>query len=138
MVNVQWYEDLTFDDMKYTVEFIYICCHFIHLLQNNEKYHFVFEVNILLLEMYMLCHMFGSFFCCTCNFYVLKFTFSFSDTYTLSVRDCDELRGYLVKHYKIHKETNNDGLPCIEYYYITPKRRFRSLQDLVTNYSGEN
>ncbi|XP_076098947.1 tyrosine-protein kinase Fyn-like isoform X2 [Mytilus galloprovincialis] len=57
------------------------------------------------------------------------------DTYTLSVRDCDELRGYLVKHYKIHKETNNDGLPCIEYYYITPKRRFRSLQDLVTNYS---
>lgn len=57
------------------------------------------------------------------------------DTYTLSVRDCDELRGFLVKHYKIYKESNNDGLPCLEYYYITQKRRFRSLQDLVTHYT---
>ena len=63
--------------------------------------------------------------------------FYFSDTYTLSVRDCDELRGFLVKHYKIYKESNNDGLPCLEYFYITQKRRFRSLQDLVTHYTGE-
>ena len=61
----------------------------------------------------------------------------FSDTYTLSVRDCDELRGYLVKHYKIYKESNNDGLPIVEYYYITPKRRFRSLQELVIHYTGK-
>ncbi|KAK3095989.1 hypothetical protein FSP39_021779, partial [Pinctada imbricata] len=55
------------------------------------------------------------------------------DTYTLSVRDCDELRGYLVKHYKIYTGRTNDSI--VEFYYITPKRTFRSLLDLVTHYT---
>ena len=59
-----------------------------------------------------------------------------SDTYTLSVRDCDELRGYLVKHYKILAKRSDH--PLKDYYYITPKRTFRSLQDLVDHYSGND
>ncbi|XP_064615394.1 tyrosine-protein kinase SRK3-like [Liolophura sinensis] len=69
------------------------------------------------------------------------------DTYTLSVRDCDELRGFLVKHYKIHmkKSSNNDDLDSNngddndaelkEYYYITTRRPFATLADLVIHYS---
>lgn len=57
----------------------------------------------------------------------------FSDTLTLSVRDCDELRGYLVKHYKIHTQSYNT---VSELYFITPKRMFHSMQDLVDHYLG--
>ncbi|XP_069104674.1 proto-oncogene tyrosine-protein kinase Yrk-like isoform X2 [Argopecten irradians] len=56
------------------------------------------------------------------------------DTFTLSVRDCDELRGYLVKHYKIYTQRSND-LRGEDYYFITPKRMFSSLSDLVSHYS---
>ncbi|GFR87151.1 tyrosine-protein kinase [Elysia marginata] len=53
------------------------------------------------------------------------------DTYTLSVRDCDELRGYLVKHYKIlTKKLENGG----ELYFISNQRLFTSLSDLVKHY----
>ncbi|KAL3848375.1 hypothetical protein ACJMK2_019237 [Sinanodonta woodiana] len=55
------------------------------------------------------------------------------DTFTLSVRDCDELRGYLVKHYKILAKRTDS--PVKEYYYITPKRMFKSLSELVNHYS---
>ncbi|RUS84391.1 hypothetical protein EGW08_007853 [Elysia chlorotica] len=53
------------------------------------------------------------------------------DTYTLSVRDCDELRGYLVKHYKIlTRKLDNGG----ELYFISNQRLFTSLSDLVKHY----
>ncbi|XP_050417881.1 tyrosine-protein kinase SRK2 isoform X2 [Patella vulgata] len=53
------------------------------------------------------------------------------DTYTLSVRDCDEIRGYLVKHYKIiaRKAEGNSHL-----FFITQKRVFSSLLELVDHY----
>ncbi|KAJ8310789.1 hypothetical protein KUTeg_012654 [Tegillarca granosa] len=57
------------------------------------------------------------------------------DTYTLSVRDCDELRGYLVKHYKIHTSRSHDSPISLDCFYITPKRTFRSLNDLVNHYT---
>ncbi|XP_052218900.1 tyrosine-protein kinase SRK2-like isoform X2 [Dreissena polymorpha] len=52
------------------------------------------------------------------------------DTLTLSVRDCDELRGYVVKHYKIvtYKRAGKDA------YCITPKRMFNSIPELVNHY----
>uniref|UniRef100_A0A0B6ZUP3 Tyrosine-protein kinase n=1 Tax=Arion vulgaris TaxID=1028688 RepID=A0A0B6ZUP3_9EUPU len=54
------------------------------------------------------------------------------DTYTLSVRDCDELKGYLVKHYKIiTKRVPETGKEC---YFITKQRAFQSLADLVGHY----
>ncbi|XP_013080981.1 tyrosine-protein kinase SRK2-like isoform X1 [Biomphalaria glabrata] len=53
------------------------------------------------------------------------------DTYTLSVRDCDELRGYLVKHYKIITKKMPDGKEC---YFISKLRPFFSLADLVKHY----
>ncbi|CAG5135275.1 unnamed protein product, partial [Candidula unifasciata] len=54
------------------------------------------------------------------------------DTYTLSVRDCDELRGCLVKHYKIMtKRVPESGKEC---YFITRQRVFQSLADLVKHY----
>lgn len=56
------------------------------------------------------------------------------DTYTLSVRDCDELRGYIVKHYKIH--TQRDPQIAFQNYFITPRKRFRTLDELVNHYSG--
>ncbi|XP_045200038.2 tyrosine-protein kinase SRK2-like isoform X1 [Mercenaria mercenaria] len=55
------------------------------------------------------------------------------DTLTLSVRDLDELQGYIVKHYKIY--TQRMGSPLTEYYFITPKRKFRCLNELVKHYS---
>ncbi|XP_029633166.1 tyrosine-protein kinase SRK2 isoform X4 [Octopus sinensis] len=55
------------------------------------------------------------------------------DTYTLSVRDCDELRGYLVKHYKILSKKNGDNEK--DHYYITAKRTFSTLEELVSHYS---
>ncbi|XP_046548135.1 tyrosine-protein kinase SRK2-like isoform X2 [Haliotis rubra] len=54
------------------------------------------------------------------------------DTYTLSVRDYDELRGYLVKHYKIYTTRSEDSLK--EFYFISAKRMFRSLLELVNHY----
>ena len=56
------------------------------------------------------------------------------DTYTLSVRDCDELRGYIVKHYKIY--TQRDPQSAFQSYFITPRKRFRTLDELVNHYSG--
>ena len=56
-----------------------------------------------------------------------------SDTLTLSVRDCDELRGYLVKHYKIHTTRHNNT----DYFFITPKRMFENMLELVNHYLGE-
>ncbi|GFO40045.1 tyrosine-protein kinase [Plakobranchus ocellatus] len=53
------------------------------------------------------------------------------DTYTLSVRDCDELRGYLVKHYKILTKKLDNGS---ELYFISNQRLFTSLADLVKHY----
>jgi len=53
-------------------------------------------------------------------------------TYTLSVRDCDELRGYLVKHYQIFsRRLPESGKEC---YFITRSRVFHSLADLVKHY----
>ncbi|WAR27446.1 LCK-like protein, partial [Mya arenaria] len=52
------------------------------------------------------------------------------DTLTLSVRDCDELRGYLVKHYKILTRRQNRT----EYFFITPKRMFDSMSEMVEHY----
>lgn len=62
------------------------------------------------------------------------FSVYISDTLTLSVRDLDELQGYIVKHYKIH--TQRMGNPVLEYYFITQTRMFRCLNDLVKHYSG--
>lgn len=56
------------------------------------------------------------------------------DTYTLSVRDCDELRGYIVKHYKIH--TQREPQSAFQAYFITPRKQFRTLDELVNHYSG--
>lgn len=56
------------------------------------------------------------------------------DTYTLSVRDCDELRGYIVKHYKIH--TQREPQTAFQAYFITPRKQFRTLDELVNHYSG--
>lgn len=53
-------------------------------------------------------------------------------TYTLSVRDYDELRGYLAKHYKIMTRRSPDH--SCELYYITKSRTFISLADLVKHY----
>ncbi|XP_012945499.1 tyrosine-protein kinase SRK2 [Aplysia californica] len=54
------------------------------------------------------------------------------DTYTLSVRDCDELRGYLVKHYQIlTRRLPESGREC---YFITRSRVFQTLADLVKHY----
>lgn len=58
----------------------------------------------------------------------------FADTLTLSVRDCDELRGYVVKHYKIHTRRYN-GLS--EVFFIAPKRSFQSVEELVDHYKGK-
>ena len=55
-------------------------------------------------------------------------------TYTLSVRDYDELRGYLAKHYKIVTRRPPDH--SCELYYITKSRTFTSLPDLVKHYQG--
>ncbi|XP_061194878.1 tyrosine-protein kinase SRK2-like [Saccostrea echinata] len=55
------------------------------------------------------------------------------DTYTLSVRDCDELRGYIVKHYKIH--TQRDPHVAFQSYFITPRKRFKTLSELVNHYT---
>lgn len=55
------------------------------------------------------------------------------DTYTLSVRDCDELRGYIVKHYKIH--TQREPQSAFQAYFITPRKQFRTLDELVNHYS---
>ena len=51
------------------------------------------------------------------------------------MRDCDELRGYLVKHYKIFSK--KDGYPGTMFHFITPKRMFKSLQELVDHYTGK-
>ena len=56
-------------------------------------------------------------------------------TYTLSVRDYDELRGYLAKHYKIVTRRPPDH--SCELYYITKSRTFSSLPDLVKHYQGK-
>ncbi|KAL8574212.1 hypothetical protein ACOMHN_066395 [Nucella lapillus] len=53
-------------------------------------------------------------------------------TYTLSVRDYDDLRGYLAKHYKIVTRRPPDH--SCELYYITKSRTFTSLADLVKHY----
>lgn len=50
------------------------------------------------------------------------------DTLTLSVRDLDELQGYIVKHYKIMTIST-------DYFFITPKRMFKCLNELVAHYS---
>ncbi|KAG9467842.1 hypothetical protein GDO78_014190 [Eleutherodactylus coqui] len=49
-------------------------------------------------------------------------------TYSLSVRDKDESRGDIIKHYKI-RMLDNGG------YYISPTYTFPSLQELVNHYS---
>ncbi|KAL5005113.1 hypothetical protein ScPMuIL_018569 [Solemya velum] len=54
------------------------------------------------------------------------------DTFTLSIRDCDELNGYLVKHYKI--QINRGDTPLKDSFFITPKRSFVSLPELVDHY----
>lgn len=57
------------------------------------------------------------------------------DTYTLSVRDCDELRGYLVKHYQIlTKRMPESGREC---YFITRQRVFNTLAELVKHYQED-
>lgn len=49
--------------------------------------------------------------------------------YSLSIRDCDEMKGDNVKHYKIRK-LDNGG------YYITTRAQFDTLQKLVKHYTG--
>jgi len=60
--------------------------------------------------------------------------FYVTDTLTLSVRDCDEVRGYLVKHYKIQTE-HFSKFPTM--YYIAQSRSFPSVQELVDHYRGK-
>lgn len=64
------------------------------------------------------------------------FTSCLTDTYTLSVRDCDELRGCLVKHYKIYTERSHEAVLYMDCFYITTKRMFATLSDLVHHYTG--
>lgn len=66
-------------------------------------------------------------------FYIIALIIS--GTYTLSVRDYDDLRGYLAKHYKIVTRRTPDH--SCELYYITKSRTFTSLADLVRHYQGE-
>lgn len=51
-------------------------------------------------------------------------------SYSLSVRDGDELRGGAVKHYKI-RTLDSGG------FYISPRNNFNTLQELVQHYKGE-
>lgn len=51
-------------------------------------------------------------------------------SYSLSVRDGDELRGGAVKHYKI-RTLDSGG------FYISPRNNFNTLQELVQYYKGE-
>uniref|UniRef100_A0A8C3QTN4 Tyrosine-protein kinase n=1 Tax=Cyanoderma ruficeps TaxID=181631 RepID=A0A8C3QTN4_9PASS len=51
-------------------------------------------------------------------------------SYSLSVRDADELRGGAVKHYKI-RTLDSGG------FYISPRNNFNTLQELVQHYKGE-
>lgn len=52
-------------------------------------------------------------------------------SYSLSVRDADDLRGGAVKHYKI-RTLDSGG------FYISPRNNFNTLQELVQYYKGEN
>ena len=49
--------------------------------------------------------------------------------FSLSVRDTDETKGEHVKHYKI-RNLDNGG------YYITTRKQFQTLPDLVNHYKG--
>lgn len=51
-------------------------------------------------------------------------------SYSLSVRDGDDLRGGAVKHYKI-RTLDSGG------FYISPRNNFSTLQELVEHYKGE-
>lgn len=50
--------------------------------------------------------------------------------YALTIRDTDDQRGGTVKHYKIKRFDNNEG------FYITTRRTFATLRDLVDYYTG--
>uniref|UniRef100_A0A8C3U283 Tyrosine-protein kinase n=1 Tax=Catharus ustulatus TaxID=91951 RepID=A0A8C3U283_CATUS len=52
-------------------------------------------------------------------------------SYSLSVRDGDELRGGAVKHYKI-RTLDSGG------FYISPRNNFNTLQELVQYYKGQS
>ncbi|NXH47301.1 HCK kinase, partial [Dicaeum eximium] len=52
-------------------------------------------------------------------------------SYSLSVRDGDELRGGAVKHYKI-RTLDSGG------FYISPRNNFNTLQELVQHYKGQS
>ncbi|NWR21348.1 HCK kinase, partial [Emberiza fucata] len=52
-------------------------------------------------------------------------------SYSLSVRDADELRGGAVKHYKI-RTLDSGG------FYISPRNNFSTLQELVQHYKGQS
>ncbi|RLV98845.1 hypothetical protein DV515_00010455 [Chloebia gouldiae] len=52
-------------------------------------------------------------------------------SYSLSVRDGDELRGGAVKHYKI-RTLDSGG------FYISPRNNFNTLQDLVQHYKDQS
>ena len=54
------------------------------------------------------------------------------ESYTLSVRDCDEIRGYLVKHYQIWTRRGPESSK--ECYFISKSRQFPTLAQLVTHY----
>ena len=52
-------------------------------------------------------------------------------TYSLSVRDWDDIKQDHVKHYRI-RNLDNGG------FYITARRTFHTLPDLVKHYSGKS
>ncbi len=52
--------------------------------------------------------------------------------YALTIRDSDDQRGGTVKHYKIKRLDNNDG------FFITTRRTFPALRDLVEYYTGKS
>ncbi|UYV81745.1 hypothetical protein LAZ67_20002184 [Cordylochernes scorpioides] len=54
-----------------------------------------------------------------------------SGAYSLSIRDWDPSKGDHVKHYKL-KTLDNGG------FYVTTKKTFPTLQDLVTYYTGDS
>lgn len=54
-----------------------------------------------------------------------------SGSYSLSVRDLDQVQGEVVKHYKI-RNMDNGG------FYISPRITFKNLRELVQHYSGKH
>lgn len=65
------------------------------------------------------------------NFCANLCTLCVAGAFSLSVRDTDEAKGDHVKHYKI-RNLDSGG------YYITTRKQFQSLQDLVSHYKGKH